>query len=145
MSEAPKSGFHFRELVADDRVLIEPHHGRLIARAPKNLAGLLEIRGVGILRLPFAAQAQLALVTELLDPSQLADRVPRLPEPEDLKSEISGIELPYLRVAADDPAICDIINFAMEQATNHVENVWQGLAETDDLVLSRGENSSHHG
>ncbi len=48
-------------LVADDRVRIEGRE----ASAPEALAGLLEVRGLGLLRLPFAASARLALVVRL--------------------------------------------------------------------------------
>lgn len=48
-------------LVADDQVLVE--NG--IARAPEPLAGLLEVRGLGIFRLPYLPQARLRLVIRL--------------------------------------------------------------------------------
>jgi HPr kinase/phosphorylase len=63
-----RAGF---DLVADDQVLVE--HGR--ARAPAALAGLLEVRGLGIFRLPFIADAPLRLVV------QLGPVAARLPEP----------------------------------------------------------------
>ena len=47
-------------LVADDQVLVE--NG--IARAPEALAGLLEVRGLGIFRLPCLPQARLRLVIQ---------------------------------------------------------------------------------
>jgi HPr kinase/phosphorylase len=59
-------------LVADDRVEIE--HG--IARAPQALAGLLEVRGLGILRLPFVAEARLALAVELTPHPPIGERLP---------------------------------------------------------------------
>jgi HPr kinase/phosphorylase len=62
---------HGFSLVADDRVQIE--NG--IARAPFGLAGMLEVRGLGIVSLPYAEQARLALVVDL------AGTAPRLPEP----------------------------------------------------------------
>ncbi|MBO0711337.1 MAG: hypothetical protein J2P47_08705 [Acetobacteraceae bacterium] len=49
------------DLVADDRVEIEQG----LARAPAPLAGLLEVRGIGLLRLPAASAVPLALVVEL--------------------------------------------------------------------------------
>ncbi|MBU6498144.1 MAG: HPr kinase/phosphatase C-terminal domain-containing protein [Rhodospirillales bacterium] len=58
-------------LVADDRVEIEGG----MARAPAALAGLLEVRGLGILRLPHLAEARLALAVEL------GGEVARLPAP----------------------------------------------------------------
>ena len=56
-------------LVADDRVNIEDG----IASAPAALAGLLEVRGLGILRLPHLPQARLALAVDL---GSAAERLP---------------------------------------------------------------------
>jgi HPr kinase/phosphorylase len=58
-------------LVADDRVNILDG----MASAPEALAGLLEIRGLGILRLSHADAARLSLVVELSPPAE------RLPSP----------------------------------------------------------------
>jgi len=59
------------DLVADDRVEIEHD----MARAPASLAGLIEVRGLGLLRLPHVAQARLALVVDV------SARMERLPVP----------------------------------------------------------------
>ena len=59
-------------LVADDRVVVTPEGGRLIATAPPRLAGLLEVRGVGIVPEP-TAPAPVALA---LDLAATADRLP---------------------------------------------------------------------
>jgi serine kinase of HPr protein (carbohydrate metabolism regulator) len=63
------------QLVADDRTDLFAQNGALMARAPVSIAGLIEARGVGIVALPFAAQARIALAVTLVQ----ADRVPRLP------------------------------------------------------------------
>ena len=55
----------FARLVADDRVHIEAAHGRLIARPPTALAGLLEVRGLGIARLPYEPMAVVSWVVDL--------------------------------------------------------------------------------
>ncbi|HEX3652222.1 MAG TPA: hypothetical protein VHU18_05290 [Rhizomicrobium sp.] len=65
-------------LVADDRVDLFLDGTTLAARAPRALAGLLEIRGVGIVELPHAPSAHIALVVELVELGLVA----RLPEPE---------------------------------------------------------------
>ncbi len=53
------------ELVADDRVDIRKSAGALMLSAPAPIAGLIEARGVGILRLPARTEAPLALIVDL--------------------------------------------------------------------------------
>lgn len=65
------------QLVADDRVHLDKTGDGVHLRAHENLAGLLEIRGVGLLRLPYLASAPLALVVDLAATPQA---VPRLPQ-----------------------------------------------------------------
>jgi serine kinase of HPr protein (carbohydrate metabolism regulator) len=62
------------KLVADDRCEIF-FDGVLRARPPRNLAGLIEINGVGIIAMPFAAESRIALVVRAgkIHP----DRLPR--------------------------------------------------------------------
>ncbi len=52
------------KLVADDRTDLFVRRGRLFGRAPKAIAGLMEVREVGILALPHAAFARIALTIE---------------------------------------------------------------------------------
>jgi hypothetical protein len=54
-------------LVGDDGVVLEDRGGRLWAAPPPNIAGLIEVRNVGLVRLP-TASAPLALVARL-DPA----------------------------------------------------------------------------
>jgi len=63
-------------LVADDRTELFRDGTALAARAPCALAGLLEIRGVGILELPYAASAKITFVIELVSQADVV----RLPE-----------------------------------------------------------------
>src|SRR6187402_3546256 len=63
-------------LVADDRVVLTGHGENVIASAPSSLHGLIEIRGLGIMRMDTAAEARVALVADLTDPGS----VERLPE-----------------------------------------------------------------
>jgi len=53
------------ELVADDRTDLFVRRGRLFATAPRRLAGLMEIRGVGIVSLPHAKVTRIVLVARL--------------------------------------------------------------------------------
>lgn len=52
-------------LVADDRTELYAARGRLCARAPKSIAGLIEVRGLGVIALPFAKSVPLALAVKL--------------------------------------------------------------------------------
>ena len=75
-SGAGKSGLALRmmalgaALVADDRVVVARRAEGLVAAAPAALAGLVEARGVGILRVPAAAEAPLALAVDLGAPAE---------------------------------------------------------------------------
>ena len=62
-------------LVADDRVDIFMRDGHLVACPPARLAGLIEVRGLGIIRQPHAKEARIALAV------QLSPDAPRMPEP----------------------------------------------------------------
>jgi HPr kinase/phosphorylase len=101
--EAAATGLlRFARLVADDRIHIEPAHGRLLARPPDVLAGLIEIRGLGIRRLPFEPVAVVGLVVELA-----AADAARLPQPEARQATVANVRLPRLSVASGaDPLPC---------------------------------------
>ena len=65
------------KLVADDHVELSlDAAGRVMARVPKPLAGLLEVRGIGILRMETVRTAPIGLVVDLTPD----DQVERLPE-----------------------------------------------------------------
>jgi HPr kinase/phosphorylase len=83
----------FARLVGDDRVHVEAAHGRLLVRPAETLQGLIEIRGLGIRRLPFEPLAVVGLVVDLDAPQQ------RLPGPESTVAEVAGVTLPRLGVA----------------------------------------------
>jgi serine kinase of HPr protein (carbohydrate metabolism regulator) len=65
------------ELVADDRTALSVDGEALIGRAPAAIRGLLEIRGVGMVRVPFQEQTPIDLVVDLLPAPDLE----RIPEP----------------------------------------------------------------
>jgi HPr kinase/phosphorylase len=83
----------FARLVADDRTLIEVAHGRLLARPVCELAGLLEVRGLGIRRLPYEP---VAVVSQVIDLA-VADAA-RLPENSVRKADVCGVMLPRLEI-----------------------------------------------
>lgn len=87
LTEAERSG-RFARLVADDRVQVEARHGRLIARAVPSTAGLLEVRGLGLIMVDHEPSAVLRLVVDCLDDQPL-----RFPDEHDVV--IDGVRLPW--------------------------------------------------
>jgi len=86
----------FTRLVSDDRSHLEAHHGRLLVRAPANLAGLIEVRGLGIRRLHCEPVAVVGLVVDLAAPDG-----DRYPAPASRQTTVEGIVLSRLAIAAD--------------------------------------------
>ena len=77
------------ELVADDRVDIRRADATLVLSAPAAIAGMIEARGVGILRLPARREAALALVVDL-------DEAERERLPEGRRRELLGLPCPLV-------------------------------------------------
>jgi HPr kinase/phosphorylase len=62
-------------LVADDQSELFRRGEQVLVRAPASIAGLLEVRGVGIFRLDALAEAPVALVADLV-PTETLERLP---------------------------------------------------------------------
>jgi serine kinase of HPr protein (carbohydrate metabolism regulator) len=80
-------------LVADDQTELSRRGRRLLGSAPATIAGLMEVRGVGIVRLGRAqlmAQVPIGLLVDLVPPK----RIERLPEP--ARESVLGLDLPVL-------------------------------------------------
>jgi HPr kinase/phosphorylase len=89
----------FARLVGDDRIELAAAHGRLLARPAPALAGLIEVRGLGVRRLAHEPVAVVGLVVDLAVPG-----AERLPAAADHETVIEGIILPRLALgAASDP------------------------------------------
>src|SRR5262245_25455010 len=64
----------FARLIADDRVRLEARNGRLLAWAPDTIAGLIEVRGLGIRRVAYEPMAVVGLMVDLAAPD--SERLP---------------------------------------------------------------------
>lgn len=91
-------------LVADDRVLLTRRGREVFAAAPHNLAGLIEIRGAGLRRLPFAGEARVDLVVDLA-----AEDAARLPPPEAFATLVEGVEIQRLPALARGDAVQQVL------------------------------------
>lgn len=79
-------------LIADNRVDLTVTEGRLLASPPASIAGLLEVRGLGILRFPWTARTPIALVVDLARP----EAIERLPSP--TTTLLLSVRLPSMRL-----------------------------------------------
>ena len=80
-------------LVADDQVELRRAGERVLVTAPAALAGLIEVRGVGILRIEAVAEATLVLLVDLV-PSAKVDRLP-----EARCEDVLGVALPSIALS----------------------------------------------
>ncbi len=94
----------FARLVADDRAELEAAGGRLLVRPAPALAGLIEVCGLGIRRLPYEPVAVIGLVVDLA-----AADAQRLPGPEQARITIEGIPLARIAVAPGEAAFARVI------------------------------------
>jgi len=83
-------------LVSDDQTVITRRGGKLYASAPATIAGLLEARGIGVVRVNDAVgpPVPLALVVDLVASAEATDR---LPDPWPMVP-VLGVDLPLLRL-----------------------------------------------
>ena len=79
-------------LVADDCVQIEAKSGRVICRSPATIAGLIEVRGIGVVAVPAIMEAEVVLAVHLT-----TGPVERMPDPAD-RYEILDLAIPSLRL-----------------------------------------------
>ena len=94
----------FARLVGDDRVRLSAAHGRLLVGPAPALAGLIEVRGLGIRQVPHEPSAVVGLVVDL----EAAD-AERLPDSGAQHTVIAGVNLPRLAVAAGFEALPPVL------------------------------------
>jgi serine kinase of HPr protein (carbohydrate metabolism regulator) len=93
-------------LVADDQVELRRTGRKILARAPPALAGLVEIRGVGIVRVAAMDVAPLVLIADLI----LAGEIERLPEPR--VEKVLGVAVPLIALAPFEASAAAKLSFA---------------------------------
>ena len=99
-------------LIADDRVCLTLEGTKLKAAPPDNLAGLLELRGLGIVKMPYQT-AHIHMAVELV---ARAD-VPRLAQADNFTHQ--GVQIPLIRLHGHDAASPAIIARALAHLPQH--------------------------
>ena len=93
-------------LVADDQVEVSFAHGGLWGSAPEAIAGLIEARGIGLIRLPFAPGVRIAAVFDLTSGAP----VERMPEkrwyqpPQTFRARGGALRIPLYALNPFEPS-----------------------------------------
>jgi serine kinase of HPr protein (carbohydrate metabolism regulator) len=81
------------ELVSDDQTILRRAGDRILASPPQSIAGKIEIRGIGILELPYVSGVPVGLFVELTSDLQ------RMPD-EDRHRMLLGTGVPMISIDA---------------------------------------------
>lgn len=95
-------------LVADDQVMLEADQGLLRASPPAELAGRMEVFGLGLFAGLASQSALLRLVARLVPRAELI----RLPAPESWSA--LGVALPSIRLHGAAPSAPDLLRRALD-------------------------------
>ncbi len=94
-------------LVSDDQTLVRRDGDRLLATAPPNIAGKLEIRGIGIVEMERVSDVPVALIVELRSDIQ------RLPD-DSRERPILGVNLPLVSIDAMPASAASKVALALD-------------------------------
>jgi serine kinase of HPr protein (carbohydrate metabolism regulator) len=94
-------------LVADDQVELRRAGGRVLVKAPAAIAGLMEVRGVGILQLEPLPEAALAMCVDLV-PSAEVERLPEI-----RCEDVLGLAVPSIALSPFEASAAAKLRFAL--------------------------------
>jgi serine kinase of HPr protein (carbohydrate metabolism regulator) len=95
-------------LVSDDQTIVKREADRLIALPPPQLAGKLEIRGIGIVEMPYESGIPVALLVEL------TSEIQRLPD-DSRERPILGLGVPLVSVDAMTASAASKVALALDR------------------------------
>ena len=95
-------------LVSDDQTIVKREGDRLVALPPPQLAGKLEIRGIGIVEMPYESGIPVALLVEL------TSEIQRLPD-DSRERPILGLGVPLVSVDAMTASAASKVALALDR------------------------------
>lgn len=95
-------------LVSDDQTIVRRQGDRLIASAPANIEGKLEIRGVGIVEMETIKDVPIALYVEL------TSEITRLPD-DRRERPVLGVNLPLVSIDALTASAASKVALALDR------------------------------
>lgn len=104
-------------LIADDQVILNSEIEFLEASVPSQIAGLVEIRGYGVVKHSHKSSTKLKLIVELIDDK----KIERMPEPKFYELENATLPLLELPEQHESQALRIIFAWLNENAVLHVD------------------------
>lgn len=95
-------------LVSDDRTIVRKAGDQVIASAPDTISGKLEIRGIGIIDMPYVGDVPVALVVDL------TSNITRMPD-DARERTILGIGIPLISVDATTASAPSKVAIALDR------------------------------
>ncbi len=125
-----ESGLPVR-LVADDQVILRADAQSLMARAPAEIAGRLEVRGAGIIAVPHTDEVAVRLAVELAGRDQEIERVPDFTTQ---RRRWQGVSIPLVRLRAFEASApakirATLVAVVHSGFANHFHTVQDGADE----------------
>jgi RNase adaptor protein for sRNA GlmZ degradation len=121
-------------LVGDDQVLLHAQDGRLLAGPPEAIAGKLEVRGLGIVELPFRTGVPVALIADL----RPAAEIERLPT---IDSEVlAGVPLRRIDIDPAQLSAPEKLRLALREAATLIMRAESG-SDTDRGAAGKATES----
>jgi HPr kinase/phosphorylase len=93
-------------LISDDQTVLHRKDAQVLVRAPATIVGLIEVRGLGILRIDPVDEAPLGLLMDLVSSVEIE----RLPDPR--WETILGVPIPLIALAPFEAAAAAKVRLA---------------------------------
>lgn len=95
------------KLVSDDYTIARRQGKNLLASPPPNIAGKMEVRGIGLVDMENVSDVPVCLIVQLFD---VVDRMPLTPE----KRVVAGVMVPVMKIAPMENSAPIKVELAME-------------------------------
>ena len=105
-------------LIADDYTELSLENAAIIARAPQTIRGLLEVRGIGILKIGGALQTSLGVMIDLVTPEQVER------QPLDQSEELLGVHVPLFRLFPLEASGPAKVRLVVRQIKGEITNIY---------------------
>ena len=103
------------DLIADDQVVIKAVGQELYLSPPDSLSGLIEVRGVGVIKIEYFRDIRLCLIVEL-DPRNEIQRIPKIKE-----ELIKKIPVPVINMYAFESSVLAKIKIILGYLDKKIE------------------------